>query len=285
LFRVDERLTDQAPEIQLSGGSAKKEIPMTGWLRLGLALAVLTAAGTLSGCAKQVASSARIDPRAGETLRGMSDVLRSAGSLSFRATTTADELLASGRLAQFSRETRIVLRRPDRLFAEIHRGEDVWLIWYAGRNLTVLDRKANTYASVQVPGRIDDMLDFLADKYDLAMPLADLLFADPYKVLTAEVLTGQFVGIHEMNDAECTHLLFTQDNVDWQVWIAAGKSPLPKKVLIDYKNLSGRPQFAAVLSDWNLSAAAGDDQFKPTLPKEATKAELAQMLKTQQEKQ
>ena len=37
--------------------------------------------------------------------------------------------------------------------------------------------------------------------------------------------------------------------------IQADEKPLPRKILIDYKNRSGRPQFEAILSDWNLSAS------------------------------
>jgi hypothetical protein len=266
-------------------------------VRFGLILAISVASGVLNGCANVTSSSSRtetggspaarpahIDPRADEALRRMSAALSNAKSFGLKGAATMDELLPSGQLAEFSRETRVVVRRPDRLFAEIHRGEGAWLFWYAGNDLTVLDKRANTCASVQVPGRIDDMLDDLAEKHGLTMPLADLLFADPYKVLTADALTGQLVGTHEVNGVECTHLLFTQANVDWQIWIETGKMPVPRKVVIDYKTLPGRPQFAAMLSDWNLSAAADDDQFKPALPADARKIDLAQMLKDKEEK-
>jgi len=194
-----------------------------------------------------------------------------------------DEVLATGQLAEFSRETRVLLRRPDRLFAEIHSGQDAWLVWYSGSDVTILDKGANTWASVEVPGCIDDMLDDLARKHGLTMPLADLLFADPYKVLTADVLSGEFVGMHQVDEVECAHLLFVQNNVDWQIWIERGEAPVPRKVVIDYKNQPGRPQFAAMLSDWNLSAATVDDQFKPVLPKDAGRVELARMLRAERE--
>lgn len=54
------------------------------------------------------------------------------------------------------------------------------------------------------------------------------------------------------------------------------------KFVIDYKSLPERPQFTALLSDWNLSAPAGSEQFKPVLPGDAKKVELAQLLESEQ---
>jgi hypothetical protein len=279
-----------ASEASMLAESRHEEIRIMQCVRFGVTFGALLVAAVLSGCAKdvgpartEVAAPARIEPRADEALRRMSTALGDATSFSFRGITTMDEPLPDGQLGQFSRETKIVVRRPDRLFAEIQRSDKACFVWYMGTDLTILDQSNNTWASDQVLGRINDMLDDLARKYHLTMPLADLLFADPYKVLTANVLTGRFVGMDKAGGVECTHLLFTQDNVDWQIWIEAGQVPVPRKIVIDYKKRNGRPQFMAMLSDWNLSAAAGDDQFKPAVPEGARKVGMAELLKTGQE--
>jgi hypothetical protein len=248
--------------------------------RHGIAVAVLLVAGLSGGCAEQAARPARVDPRADEALRKMSAALGSATAFSFRSVSTMDEPVATGQMAQFSRETRVLVRRPDRVFAEARQDQDELSFWYEGRAVTVVDKASNTYAAVQVPARIDDMLDELANKHGLTLPLADLLFADPYKVLTADVLTGKCVGLHEVGGVKCTHLLFTQENVDWQIWIDAGKEPLPRKIVIDYKTVPGRPEFSAVLSDWDLSPSAEDGRFKPAVPNGAKKVELARLFET-----
>ena len=54
------------------------------------------------------------------------------------------------------------------------------------------------------------------------------------------------------------------DEVDFQIWIAQGDAPLPRRVIITYKNADGEPQFRALLSDWSLAAAdAGRFAFTP----------------------
>src|SRR5262249_26108165 len=126
-------------------------------LRSGFAVAL--AVGVLSGCAAQPAQPGmkqpaqsrmkmNVDPQADEALHRMSNALGNASTLSFQATAHMDEHIAPGQLAQSTRQVRVVLRRPDRLYVESHQGEDVWVLWYQGSNLTLLDKTANTYSSV-----------------------------------------------------------------------------------------------------------------------------------------
>jgi hypothetical protein len=245
--------------------------------KLGAALAAVLAAGAVGGCAEQTRPRMDIDPRADDALHRMSAVLGRAQSFSFRSVATMEEPVDTGQMAQFIRETRILVRRPDRILAESHQGDDVWTVCYQGRSFTVLRKATNTYTSFQVPGRIDAMLDDVAEKHGLTFPLADLLFSDPYKVLTADAHMGRYVGLHEVEGVQCHHLLFTQEGIDWQIWIAAAQEPVPRKLVIDYKSRPGRPEFSAVLSDWNLSAPAAEEQFKSAVPKDAKKVELAQL--------
>jgi hypothetical protein len=41
--------------------------------------------------------------------------------------------------------------------------------------------------------------------------------------------------------------------VDFQVWIADGKQPLPERIVITYKAEAGQPQFRADFGKWNLA--------------------------------
>jgi hypothetical protein len=247
-------------------------------VRSGLLCAIMLAAGAAGGCAEKARSCLDIDPRADEALRKMSDTLGGARSFSFRSVATMDAPIETGQLAQFSRDVHIIVRRPDAIFAQSHQGKDVMSLWYQGTNLTVLDKTPNTYATLQVPGQIDAMLDDVAAKQGLTLPLSDFLFSDPYKMLTANAQTGRYVGEHDLDGVKCHHLLFTQEAIDWQIWIDAAKQPVPRKLVIDYKSLTERPQFVAILSDWNLSAPVADGQFKAVVPTNAKKVELAQLL-------
>jgi hypothetical protein len=244
-------------------------------------LSISVMAACLSGCAKPTQRRIDIDPRADEALRKMSTAIGGAKAVSFQAGTTMDEPIETGQLAQFTRDNRIVVRRPNCLFAEACQNEDALSLWYDGRTVTLLDKTSNQYAAFAAPGGIDAMLDDVAHKHGLTVPLADLLLADAYKSLTDEALTGRYVGQNEVEGVKCHHLLFTQELIDWQLWIDAGEKPLPHKFVIDYKAMPGRPQFTAVLTDWNLSATTKDDAFKAAIPGGAKKVDMPQVLKAE----
>ncbi len=242
-------------------------------------LGFVALAAASGGCADEKQRTMDIDPRARDALRGMSRALGGANSFSFHTTTVMDQVIAAGQTGQFSRESRVVVRRPDRLFAEGKEGDGTFDFWYQGSTLTVLERPANFAATLDTPGHIDEMLDMVAKQYGLTVPLSDFLFTDPYKILTAEVHSGRYVGQNEVEGTKCHHLLFTQELIDWQIWIDAASPPVPRKFAIDYKVMPGRPQFTALFSDWNLSAATGDDTFKPVLPDGVKRVDLNALLK------
>jgi hypothetical protein len=271
-----------------------KEIQNMIRRQLASRLTVILTAAALGGCTEQAAerfqeqnreqvrAAKDIDPPADEALRKMSDTLSRASSFSFQATAMMDEHIAPGQLAQSTRQARIVLCRPNRLCVESHEGNDVWTLWYQGRDVTLLDKTGNAYASMGVPGRIDQMLDEAASKHGLTLPLSDLLYSNPYRALTHNALMGRYVGLHEVNGVKCHHLLFTQEALDWQIWIDSVKEAVPRKLVIDYKAAVDRPQFTAILSDWSLSVPAGDEQFTAAIPQNAKKVDLVKLLQEEQ---
>jgi hypothetical protein len=70
-----------------------------------------------------------------------------------------------------------------------------------------------------------------------------------------------------LTDVPCDHLAArTSRGVDFQVWVAQGSEPLPRRVVITYKNETGQPQFWADLSNWNLAPDISDALFTFTPP-------------------
>jgi hypothetical protein len=219
-------------------------------------------------------AAAPIDPKADEQLKRMCACLASASQFSFRVHDTMDELVDFGQKIQFGRESRIALRRPDRLAVEVNGDLIDEQAWYDGRTVTLLDKRENSYGVIEVPGNIDAMLDYLAERFGVAMPLADLIFSDPYQTAAPAIRSGGYVGLHRVNGMPCHHLAFRQDTVDWQLWVDAGQQPVPRKLLITYKAMPGQPQYTAVFSAWNLSASLPDELFAFTPPAGAAKVDL-----------
>jgi hypothetical protein len=89
----------------------------------------------------------------------------------------------------------VAIQRPNRLRV-CSRGDltnEVYV--YDGKRTTHFDRRSNTFASVDVPATIDAAIDFLAQRYGLTPPLADLAYKDPYQILNTDVTSGAYIGL------------------------------------------------------------------------------------------
>jgi len=245
--------------------------------RFKRALILLVAAGGLANCSTLKTSQTTIESQAGERLRAMCSTLASARSFEFNIAASVDDRSADGQMVQTTRQTRVLVRRPDAVAVQVAGDGGKWLLRYRDKALAVMREDSGEYATTAAPGTIDAMLDFLYQDFGVEIPLADLLFADPYASLTEHVQSGVYLGRHSANGQMCDHLLFTQGNVDWQIWIDPGAKPLPRKMVITRKNERGAPEYAAELSGWNLSPSVPDEAFTFKAPAGAKAVDMAKL--------
>ena len=63
-------------------------------------------------------------------------------------------------------------------------------------------------------------------------------------------------------------------NNRWQIWIDTADPPLPRKLLIDYRDEIGSPTWTAVLTEWRIDSNLGDGFASFSPPSEATLVEF-----------
>ena len=98
------------------------------------------------------------------------------------------------------------------------------------------------------------------------MPLSDLGVSDLHRDVTKNVVRGDYLGLQPVAGVACHHLAFVQDDIDWQVWVAADDRPIIHKLLITYKREDQAPQFVATIAKWKLDAALPDYAFRFRAP-------------------
>ena len=216
-----------------------------------------------------------IDPKADEVLRKMGAALAESKSMSFSAHAIVDQVLRDGQKIQYARNQKVQLRRPDKLAADVSGDIDDLQFRYDGRQVALYNPRTNSWGTAEAAPTIEATLDMLAVKYGMVMPLADLAFSDPYKCLTENVRRGEYIGLGYVFQTKCHHLAFRQSAVDWQIWIEEGDKPLPRKVVITFKDSPAHLQYTAFISDWNLSAGTNDQTFKLAPPADAKKVEFS----------
>ncbi len=203
-----------------------------------------------------------IEARADRILREMSDYLKSADRFTFQADVSYDSVLVNGQKIQYGGTGEIIVHRPDRLRVE-HRGDEGDLrVVFNGRTFTLYDLSVDFYAQKEIKADIDTAVDRMFEKFGFSVPTADLVYADPYSTLTESVDSGFVVGLHTVQGVRCHHLSFSQESIDWQIWVEDGPRPLPRKLLITYKDEPGSPQYTVQLSRWDLRPHISDAYFE-----------------------
>jgi hypothetical protein len=222
----------------------------------------------------QAQESTNIAPRADEVLRAASQYLAEAPQFTARAEIWRERVTESGQKLQFTRTFELHVKRPNRLRAEIRSPLTERAFYYDGKSLVILDRKDNVFSRTAMPENLDAALDAAHDQFGVDLPLMDLAVSDPYKNATARVERGRYFGVAMVLGVPCHHLAFTQENIDWQLWVEEGPRPLIRKFVITHKNEEGAPEFTAVITQWNLSDRISESDFVFTPPPGASKIEM-----------
>jgi hypothetical protein len=232
---------------------------------LSARIGILVAIGTLLLSKTLPAAETKpspIDAHADQWLKRMSDYLGEAKFFSVNAEVWQGFQLASGQRVQAGRLLQFHLRRPNHLQVIIQSPRRDRELLYDGSAITLLDRAHGFYGSVKTSGSLDDAMDTAIEKFGIAMPLEDFLRSNPHKDFLQKVNSGVDIGPVNVLGVSCEHLAFSQDNIDWQVWIEGGIRPVPRKFLITYKDEPDSPEFTAIFSEWDFVSAVPDFVFK-----------------------
>jgi hypothetical protein len=244
-------------------------------------MAVLT---SLNVCSAQQAPAATpspstdsanvaIEPDAVAALNRMGAYLRTLTAFSVRSDTTTDEVTDDGMKLQFVGAVTIQMQRPNHLRIDVSSDRKQRQVIFDGKTVTLFGPRIGYYSTVSAPGTIRELLDAAQEKYDLNLPLTDLFRWGADGTSLAAVKEAAVIGPSHIGGALCDHIAVRQEDVDWQVWIEQGKTPLPRKLVITTKSEEGQPQFAAVMQ-WNLAPKFGAATFQFVPPKNAHRIPL-----------
>jgi len=142
---------------------------------------------------------------------------------------------------------------------------------FDGKTLSMLGKDENVYVQVETPGTIEQLTDFLRDKFHKPLPGADLLSPNVYDVLMADVTDVKDLGSGVIGGTECDHLAFRTKEVDWQIWIAQGARPYPCRYVITSKQVDQAPQYSVEIRDWKTGGEVATDDFGFKAPADAKK--------------
>ncbi len=185
-----------------------------------------------------------------------------APQFSFRSHTYRAYVGPNGELLHIAHSTKTEVRRPDHLRVNII-GDDVDInLFYDGKTLVAFNPEHKIYASIPITGSIDKMLDFAETRLGVDFVLSDFLSDDPAKSVLSGLVFGGQVGTSIIDGVRCIHFFFNQEpDIDVELWLEDNDRSLPRRVIMTYRSLAGRPNFIAELSDWDFSTQFPDSDF------------------------
>lgn len=217
------------------------------------------------------------DERALAMLKGMSDTLAGARTLSFKVRGIVPTPAPTGQYISLFASSRVVMQRPDKLFVEARGDLFPSDTFYDGKTVTVIGVDNKFYAQRDAAGgAIEALMQSVQPGSDATAPFLDLLVADPYAFLTKDVSSAFWVGQSTIGGVKTDHLAFTAPGLDWEIWIGASDK-LPRLMVVSYRTGERQPTFTVEFSEWKLNAPVPAKTFNAVIPKGAVKLEFKQM--------
>jgi hypothetical protein len=285
----DTGLGSRYPEAGLTANISTKGDPMQprmcGWL---LMMGLLLASGPILAQTAQPqkaspppaekaapaaqpekATAPEPDPR--QILQKMCDFLKSQPQFTYKAEVADDQVYYGGKKLQYGIDMETLVRRPDHLRVNAEGDLVDKQLYFDGKTLTLYDKDQNVYATMTVPPDIEGALEKANKDFGLRVALTDLASPKLCDLIEKRIKHALYVGLHKVRGVPCHHLSLDSEAAQLQVWVDAGGQPVPRKIVITQKRLSGSPQWIAYLYDWSFSPQLPDELFAFTPPQGAEK--------------
>lgn len=202
-------------------------------------------------------------------LKSMSEYVGSQKTISATFDANVEVVTPELEKIQFNNSGQLLLARPDKFRASRVGGYADVELSFDGKAATLLGKNIQAYAQLPITGTTDQLFDRLRADYGMQMPGADLLLVNSFDVLSADVVDAKYVGEAVIGGVECEHLAFRNDDTDWQLWVQKGPLPIPRKMVITSKAVTGGPQYTLVVREWRTDTPAAPDTFVFQAPKGA----------------
>ncbi len=207
------------------------------------------------------AQSPAVDPAATQILQRMTDYLGGLKRFSVHTQNTLEDWLDSGHRVDFDVSATVNVSRPNKLHA-LRKGELIDQdFYYDGKTLTLYNPSDKVYATEPAPGTFEGLFKFMYESLGFLVPVSDLVYPDAFPLLMRDVTYAVVLGKTFIDGVRCDHLLFSRPGVDFQVWVADGGRPLPRKYVVTDTGNPSRLSISTVMSDWNVAPSVDDAQF------------------------
>lgn len=228
--------------------------------------------------ASSAAAAAAVKPE--DVLRQMADYLGKLPAFSCKVESvlelTGDQAQKDNRAVT---KMSVRLQRPNKIALVVDEGVMGLTVVSDGKQLTHYLPMMKRYVTKESPADFAGVTDIGVPISLTMLGMADAVIPtnpdDFYKTLMTGVTASKYLGKEKVGDIECHHCRFVQEDFDWDLWVEAGKRPVPHKILPDLAkqlaNMGGQAgnmklNYVVTLTDWNVEPKFTDVDFKFAAP-------------------
>jgi hypothetical protein len=216
---------------------------------------------------------APVDAESIQALKDMGAFLQKLSRFQVTSSVTGESVLEDGQKLQRSASAELQVQRPNRLRALMSSAGGERELIYDGKTATLYTPALKYYGSTEAADTIGGMIRQLEEKFGIDVPLVDLFIWGTEAAPIDKIESAMYAGQDFVDEEQCDHYAFRQPGIDWQIWIAAGDQPLPRKLVITNRGDEARPQSTSLLS-WNLKPTFKDAVFAFKPPKDASRISI-----------
>lgn len=219
------------------------------------------------------ADAKAVDPAAIQALENMGKYLQTLKQFEVMIELSGERVLADGQKLQHSATADLDVQRPNKLRAQMRTANSNRDLIYDGKTVTLYSPEQKYYSQAKFDENLSVLAHRLRERYALELPSTDLFLwgtdAAPLDNMQSAMNAGQDI----VGSDVCDHYVFRQGDIDWQIWIATGARPLPRKLVITNRADEARPQSVTVYK-WKPNAKFGNNVFAFKPPQDAKVAEF-----------
>lgn len=219
-----------------------------------------------------------LDPEALAAVQAMGQGLRAIEVFSVEAELVSEIVLESGEKLTSVRQVTGHAQAPDKLRYEVSQPGRERIFYYDGRHATIWGPLTRMYAQVPFEGPLAAMIDEITGRYQLEIPLSDLILWGREPDELEAITSAAKLGAARIGGRLCEHYAFRQPDLDWQIWIEAGETPqdgLPCRYQIVDLTDEARPMFMATL-EIRAQQVFDDGRFTFVPPEDAERVRIAE---------
>ncbi len=217
-------------------------------------------------------SGPELDKDVSDILTRMTEFISGASAFTMVVDMANEALQKNGQTLENGTNITASLQRPSQ--ANVHfdnrDGDNVTII-LDGDTISVFSTigDAHVYDTTLQPGDIHASFVFLAEHLGTPDQLNHFFSIDLTDSMKRMVKSGYYVGEATIAGILCDNLALRNEDADVQLWVAKGDKPVPRRIVVTYKNLEGQPQFRALFKEWNFSPEFSDSIFTFSPPEDA----------------